>query len=131
MSVQLSPANSPTKSASRPRIAIALEYPLTQQGGTEVLVRELLRGLSKHFELLLVSGDRSGSELPKEFVELICGQIFWDCENATIQTAKDLANELNRRSVQLAHFHFGGTYEWRSNRFNNSPVYYLARHGVP
>jgi len=125
------PAKSPIKSASRPRIAIALEYPLMQQGGTEVLVRELLRGLSQRFELLLVSGDRSGSELPKEFLELIGGQIFWDSENASIQTAKDLAAALNRRSVQLAHFHFGGTYEWRSNRFDNSPVPHLARHGVP
>ena len=44
--------------ASRPRIAIALEYPLMQQGGTEVLVRELIRGLSGHFELVLVSGER-------------------------------------------------------------------------
>jgi len=131
MSVQLLPANSPIKSAIRPRIALALEYPLMQQGGTEVLVRELLRGLSQCFELLLVSGDRNGSELPKEFLELICGQIFWDCEHATIQTAKDLAKDLNRRSVQLAHFHFGGTYEWRSNRFGNSPVYHLARQGVP
>jgi len=31
----------------------------------------------------------------------------------------------------LAHFHFGGTYEWRSNRFGACPVYHLARSGVP
>src|SRR5258707_15811233 len=88
--------------ANRRRIAIALEYPLMQQGGTEVLVRELLRGLSRHFELLLVSGDRDNRELPKEFLEIICGQIFWDREQGSIHTARDLAEQLYRRSVDLA-----------------------------
>ena len=75
------------KSTSRPRIAIALEYPLMQQGGTEVLVRELLRGLSQHFELLLVSGDPDKRELPGEFLEITCDQIFWDRRKAKIGRA--------------------------------------------
>ena len=102
-----------------------------QQGGTEVLVRELLRGLSQHFELLLVSGDSDKRELPGEFLEITCDQIFWDRRKANAQSGRGLAEDLYRRNVNLAHFHFGGTYEWRSNRFGNCPVVHLARSGVP
>jgi len=102
-----------------------------QQGGTEVLVRELLIRLSGGFELLLVSGDPNASELPKNFQKLICGHLSWDQKSAGADTARQLAENLRRQNIQLAHFHFGGTYEWRSNRLLQSPVYHLARRGVP
>ena len=102
-----------------------------QQGGTEVLVRELLRGLGKHFELVLVSGERDKHELPGEILSLITGHFSWDPKRATPEAARDLAEHLQQRNIDLAHFHFGGTYEWRSNRFWCCPVYYLARRGVP
>jgi glycosyltransferase involved in cell wall biosynthesis len=107
-----------------------MEYPLMQQGGTEVLVRELLRGLSPHFEIILVSGDRNQSELPDEFNELIAGHLSWQCEKATVEAARTLAKDLQSQ-VSLAHFHLGGTYEWQSNRFGACPIYHLARSGVP
>ena len=39
------------------RIAQCLEYPIQQHGGTEVLVRELVRGLAERHEIVLVSDD--------------------------------------------------------------------------
>jgi len=113
------------------KIALALEYPLMQQGGTEVLVRELLRGLSRHFEIVLVSGDRRQSDLPNELAGLACRHFAWDAGNASASAARALADSLRGENVQLAHFHFGGTYEWRSNRFWQCPVYHLAKSGVP
>src|SRR5690242_5671363 len=115
----------PIKAANhRPRIAMALEYPLMQQGGTEVLVRELLRRLSERYELLLVSGDSNPNELPEEFRKRIRGHLTWDPKHAGAGAARELAENVHRQGVQVAHFHFGGTYEWRSNRLNQCPVYH-------
>ena len=113
------------------RIVLAMEYPLMQQGGTEVLVRELLRGLSEDFEIVLISRDVARSNLPNEFARLIAAHLSWNPDQATPQTARSLADSIQRQQVLLGHFHFGGTYEWRSNRFNSCPIYHLARSGVP
>ena len=113
------------------KIAVALEYPLMQQGGTEVLVRELLRGLSRHFELVFVSGDENKSDLPDEFAPLISKHFYWNPRTASGPAARALADALFEEKIQLAHFHFGGTYEWQGNRFWRCPVYHLAKRGVP
>ena len=113
------------------KIAVALEYPLMQQGGTEVLVQELLRGLSKHFELVLVSGDSQKSDLPAEFAALISRHFSWKPSAASGPAARALADSLFAENIRLAHFHFGGTYEWQSNRFWRCPIYHLANRGVP
>jgi glycosyltransferase involved in cell wall biosynthesis len=113
------------------KIAIGLEYPLMQQGGTEVLVRELLRGLSPHFQIVLVSGDASASDLPKEFSSLISAHFPWVEGNRTAESANRLAQSLKKEGIELAHFHFGGTYEWQSKRFWRCPIIYLSRLGVP
>ena len=102
-----------------------------QQGGTEVLVRELLRGLNRHFEIVFVSGDARKSDLPDEFAGLVSRHFFWSPREASGPAARTLARELFDEKIQLAHFHFGGTYEWQSNRFWRCPVYHLARLGIP
>jgi glycosyltransferase involved in cell wall biosynthesis len=114
------------KASQRPRIALALEYPLLQQGGTEVLVRALLRGLAERFEIVLVSGDPSREALPQDFAGLVCDQLTWDLASAAADQGKSLAAGLRERQVALAHFHFGGTFNWRANRFWRCPVYHLG-----
>lgn len=117
--------------ASRPRLALALEYPLGQQGGTEVLVRALVRGLSPFFEIVLVSGDRERPALEPEMRGLVADHLFWEMDAADSGPGRTLAAELSRRRVRLAHFHFGGTFTWQSNRFWRCPIPFLARAGVP
>ena len=39
------------------RIALCLEYPIDQLGGTEVLVSELILGLGAQHQVILVSPD--------------------------------------------------------------------------
>ncbi len=102
-----------------------------QQGGTEVLVQALLRGLSQYYEIVLISGDRSLAELPSEYARLACGHVSWGVQPFTQQSASALAQSLVEHGVQLAHFHFGGTFTWQSNRFWRCPVYYLGERGVP
>jgi glycosyltransferase involved in cell wall biosynthesis len=113
------------------KIALALEYPLMQQGGTEVLVQELVRGLSKHFEVILVSGDKERAALPREYDQLIGSHLSWDFRAATNDSARGLAEAMRRQGIELAHFHLGGTFAWGSNRFPRSPILYLARSGIP
>ncbi len=113
------------------KLALALEYRLAQQGGTEVLVCELLRGLHPHFELVLVSADENRGSLPAPLERLISSHLSWDPARATAGSARALAAALRREKVQLAHFHFGGTFEWRSHRFWECPVYHVARMGIP
>lgn len=117
--------------AAKTRIAVAVEYPLAQKGGTEALVRALVFGLSQEFEIVLVSGDKSQADLPSEFSGVISAHYHWAREPKSSEPAKKLAGELRGQNVQLAHFHFGGTYEWASNRFWRCPLYYFAKSGVP
>lgn len=113
------------------RIALALEYPLFQQGGTEVLVQELLRGLLEDWEVVLVSGDARRADLPGTLGSALAGHVFWDGAHGAAAAGEELARRLADLKVQLAHFHFGGTFVWRSNRYWRCPVYHLARAGVP
>jgi glycosyltransferase involved in cell wall biosynthesis len=117
--------------AAKKRIAVALEYPLAQKGGTQALARALMLGMRENFEIVLVSGDKSQADLPKEFSGLISSHFQWSVQPKSAEPAKKLAEELRRQNIQLAHFHFGGTYVWGSNRFWRCPIYYFAKGGVP
>lgn len=112
-------------------IAVAVEYPLAQKGGTEALVRALVLGLSRNFRIVLVTGDRNAADLPPEISSLIGAHFHWSMQPKTAHPARQLAAELRGQKIQLAHFHFGGTYNWSSNRFWRCPVHYLAKSGVP
>src|SRR5258708_17437777 len=113
------------------KLALAVEYPLMQQGGTEVLVQELIRRLAPHYQIVLISGDRAVSELPVEFSRLILSHLAWQPQTATRDSARSLAQAIKQQVVEIAHFHFGGTYEWRSNRFWRCPVLHIAGAAVP
>lgn len=115
-----------------PRLVLALEYPLMQQGGTEVLVRELLRAFGAEYEVVLVSGDRDRAALPAEVAAGLAGHLSWDHRAAQPEVAaRALAGELQCYRPDLIHWHLGFTYAWRSNRFWQSPIHHIARLGIP
>jgi glycosyltransferase involved in cell wall biosynthesis len=113
------------------KIALALEYPLMQQGGTEVLVRELLHGLSRAFEVVLVSGDPSQSDLPPSFADLISAHVHWQGLPVTVEIARALAEQLKQHEVQLTHFHLGGNFGWNVRFPNRCPLTHVGRLGIP
>jgi glycosyltransferase involved in cell wall biosynthesis len=114
------------------RLVLALEYPLMQQGGTEVLVRELLRAFAAEHEVVLVSGDRNRAALPPEIAARLDGHLAWHHQAAQPSAAaRALARELQHRRPDLIHWHLGFTYAWRSNRFWQSPIHHAARLGLP
>jgi glycosyltransferase involved in cell wall biosynthesis len=115
----------------RPRIALALEYPLLQQGGTEVTLRALLQGLAERFEIVLITGDRQRAALGEDNSSIIQSHFFWDKVHATPESAKELARMIDGSGAQLAHFHAGNIYQWEMHKARQCPVNYLAETKIP
>jgi glycosyltransferase involved in cell wall biosynthesis len=113
------------------KIALCLEYPIQQPGGTEVLVRELIHGLAEQHELVLVSDDAPAIIREPEFAGKIAAHFAWSSSLASLEKSKQLATDLKTAGIGLAHFHFGGNYSWGSRLFNRAPVIHLSRLGVP
>lgn len=112
--------------ARRPTVALCLEYPLKLHGGVSVLVSELLDGLERHFDLVLVSPDE-----PESVAGLaILRHIRWNPRESSRAASRGLADELKTTGVDLAHFHFGGNYGWGSRSPGTCPIPYVARAGI-
>ena len=116
--------------ADRKKIALCLEYPLALRGGVSVLVETLLEGLQKHYDLVLVSPDKPEILREQPANAFITGHVAWDPAAVSRKTSRQLAHDLSRRGVHLAHFHLGGNYGW-GNRFpGGCPIPYVDRLGI-
>ncbi len=111
----------------RKKIALCLEYPLALRGGVSVLAEILLRGLQDHYDLVLVSPDTEQG--PAGFPAAT--HLPWNPARISPATSRQLAGELARNGVHLAHFHFGGNFGWGSRYPGHCPIPYLNRLGVP
>jgi glycosyltransferase involved in cell wall biosynthesis len=113
--------------ADRKKIALCLECPLALRGGVSVLVETLLAGLNPHYDLVLVSPDKPEQLASHPAGALLAGHIAWTPSAVSPHTSRQLAQELARHGVALAHFHLGGNYGW-GNRFpGHSPVTHCNR----
>ena len=118
----------PFTALRKPALALCLEYPLLDFGGTEVLVAELVRGLAAAFELTLVSADRTlAGTWPAEFVT---HHLPWFPEEEGPHAGRKLAEKLANLRVRLAHFHSGFTYGWSARRLGASPILQVRRQGI-
>lgn len=112
-------------------IALALEYPILQMGGTEVLVRQLIAGLSRAFRMVLVSPDDPAS-IPTFISEKLAAHIPLDWKrHYSLRGGHELASAMRGHQVDLAHFHLGGTYNWGSRFFHSCPLHGVAASGLP
>ena len=118
---------SPSKKA---RLAICVEYPVRNFGGTEVLVVALTRGLAAHFNIVLVSRDSPETFAESGLAPFVETHIPWSGAT-TASASAALAREFVRLQVDLAHFHFGGNYSWGIRRFNQSPLLFVRKEGIP
>jgi hypothetical protein len=118
--------------AATPKIALCLEYPIGQHGGTEALVRELIDGFAGHHPIVLVSDDESGSVLSAPSLQEKIEQHFrWNPTQMSFANSRNMAVTLCGANVALAHFHFGGNFAWGARQLNLSPAIHLRRLGVP
>jgi glycosyltransferase involved in cell wall biosynthesis len=113
------------------KIAQCLEYPIEQHGGTEALVRELIHGLSARHQIVLVSNDDTASISRSSVAGKIHTHIAWNPQRATRKDLRMLAHQLRDAGVDLAHFHFGGTFGWGSRALGSCPIIALGRWGIP
>ena len=119
------------QTAKQPALALCLEYPLFQHGGTEVLVRELLKGLAPHYRLILVSDDDQTITGHPSLIGKIEAHFHWRSTQASLAASRELARQIAVAGADLAHFHSGGTFGWGARQIHLSPVIHLARRGVP
>ncbi len=112
-------------------IAQCTEYSIQSFGGTEALVATLIRQLSPHCKIVLVSHDESETIERSEFSSLIAAHIPWRPEAASPDAARNLAQKLREQGVSLAHFHFGGNYGWGNRMLNRCPLLGVHRAGIP
>ena len=112
------------------RIALCLEYPIDQFGGVEVLVSELILGLSVHHQIILVSPDDAASLSRSRVVPHISEHIHFLPKWDSINAAQSLADKIAQARPDVAHFHFGN-YGFGNRLPFRSPIYYLSRRNVP
>ena len=112
-------------------IAQCTEYSIQSFGGTEVLVATLIRQLSPHCKIVLVSNDESETINRSEFSSLIEAHIPWRPEAASQKATRNLIHQLCAHHVDLAHFHFGGNYGWGNRMLNHCPLLGVHRADIP
>ncbi len=112
------------------RIALCLEYPIEQFGGTEVLVRELIQGLAESHEIVLVSPDEESGFKNSVLAGKIHRHCTWRPGELSALNSRNLAAKLAAEAVELAHFHFGGNYAWGNRYFGRSPILFVHRAGI-
>lgn len=112
------------------KIALCIEYPLSQHGGTEVLVKELVHGLSANHSVILVSPDDDASLARSGVQHQVFKHIPWTTEPATPARARILAEKLVELRPDVVHFHFGGNYAWKNRAFGKCPVLAVHQAGL-
>jgi len=112
-------------------VALCTEYSIRAFGGTEVLVAELIRGLSRYFKIVLVSRDTEEAIQKSEFGPLLFGHVPWDLTQTTRKEGAWLAARLSELGVSLAHFHFGGNYGWSNRELGMCPLLRVREAGIP
>src|SRR6266403_4433000 len=104
------------------KIALCIEYPIDQFGGTEVLVRELIQGLGARYQIILVSPDEEPTIKNSSVRDKLNGHIRWEPNRISARSSRYLARALVNNGVKLAHFHFGANYTWGNRYFTKCPV---------
>ena len=113
------------------KIALCLECPIDQFGGTETLVRELVRGLADRYRITLVSHDDESAIKKSSVAGKLDGHMAWRPGDISAAKSRELARALFEGGVKLAHFHFAGNYGWGNRYFHKSPILFLSGLGVP
>lgn len=113
------------------KIALCLEYPIDQRGGTEVLVSELIKGLGGRHEILLVSPDDAASLAKSPVAPFVKEHISFAPVWNSISRARGLAEKIKQAGPDIVHFHFGGNYGWGNRAFWNCPIFYFSKSGAP
>ena len=112
------------------KLVLCIEYSIRQYGGTEVLVAELIRGLSARHKLVLVSDDDASTLRHSEVAVCLDEHIPWQSEPASVERSRMLATRIAQCTPDLVHFHLGGNYGWKARAFGKCPIVQVRRKGI-
>jgi glycosyltransferase involved in cell wall biosynthesis len=113
------------------KIALCLEFPIDQLGGTEVLVAELIKGFAAQHQVVLVSPDDAAALARSKIAPFVSGHVSFLPVWESASHARDLAKKIAQAGPDLVHFHFGGNYGWGNRLFWRCPIIHLRKLGVP
>lgn len=92
-----------------------------------MLCRALGEGLAAKCEVVLVSPDHDDDLRAEWWVH---EHIHWPAGTFSRGSARELADELARRGVEVGFFHGGGVFAWGSRAPGKSPIIFAARRGI-
>jgi glycosyltransferase involved in cell wall biosynthesis len=113
------------------KILHALQMPLLQQGGVEVLVRTLIEDAPADLAIALASQDDPDDLANSQFAHLIPSHLQVPKGELAQQWGRTLANWVIKHQIDLCHFHLSGTYGWRAGRWRGCPIRDVAETGIP
>lgn len=113
------------------RIAHALQMPLLQQGGVEVLVRALIKNAPPGDELLLASQDYNADLAANGWTDRLDAHLQVPEGVLEAGWGRTMAEWMLAQGADICHFHLSGTYGWRSGRWKGCPIRDVAQTGIP
>jgi glycosyltransferase involved in cell wall biosynthesis len=112
-------------------VAQLIEAPLFDHGGVEVLARELISELYKREIHTLLVSPRDLNQQQKATLPGVKDVFVWSCSAPQKEESMRLVRWLRDHATDIAHFHLGGTYGWRSRSWSGCPIPLIARSGIP
>ncbi len=113
------------------RIALALQLPVLQQGGLEVLVRTLITEAHPDDEIFLISQDTPEALKASELQDRLSGHLQVPTEQISSAWNLKLSAWLKKRDIDICHFHLVGTYGWGASSPWGCPINTVSNHGIP
>lgn len=112
------------------RIAHALEMPVLEQGGVEVLVRTLIEHAPLEQTCYLLSPDKA-VDLSASSIRGIENRHFQITgENIDHDGINQIVNWLKNNQIEICHFHLGGTFAWNARSWNECIITQCAKAGI-
>jgi glycosyltransferase involved in cell wall biosynthesis len=114
------------------RIAHALQMPVLQQGGVEVLVRTLIADALPDDQIFLVSADAPSELEAAGWLDRLTGHLPIPAGEISKSWTRGLACWLKNQNIDVCHFHLAGTYDWnwKIRSVVDCPITTTARAGI-
>lgn len=93
-------------------------------------MRELARGIGGTTRVLLVSPDTDEALSKHNLTDSLAAHLCLPTSLHSNQTCRDLSDWLLEHQVDIAHFHFTGSFAWKSGKMDGGVVPKIAKSGI-
>lgn len=111
-------------------IAIVTNIPVLETGGVEVIIRELILGLSEKHQITLASPDDIISIQESIFGGNLADFIHTPKNIPSRQWCEEFSNHLRNRKIKICHFHLGGTFALNSSSLTTALIPAVRATGI-